>query len=210
MLFGVSQSQLHLAKPLKSLSEIAGIKVITPTKIVADAATALGATPLSLGSSEIYEALQRGTAGGAILGWSAFDLFKLGEVTSYHLDEAMGTSSGMIIISRKKYESLPAAARKIIDENSGEAASRAYGAWWDRENDRVRDEIKASPKQTVVTLSAEQAAEWRAKMTPMIDAWAKAVPNGEKILATFAQCSPTPRQGISKPVIGVRDIPAMN
>jgi TRAP-type transport system periplasmic protein len=128
MLFGISQSQLHLAKPLNSISEVVGLKLITPTKIVADAATALGATPISLGSQDIYVGLQRGTAAGAIVGWAAFDSFKLGEVTSYHVDEAMGTSSGMIIMSRAKYNSLPPAARKILDENSGEAASRAYGA----------------------------------------------------------------------------------
>ncbi len=185
MLFGVSQSQVHLAKPIKSLSELAGMKLITPTKIVADAATALGATPLSLGSADIYEGLQRGTAAGAVVGWAAFDAFKLNEVTFYHLDEAMGTSSGMIFMSRKKYNSLPAAARKIIDDNAGEAASRAAGAYWDHENDRVREAIKASPKQTVVNFPADQAAEWKAKMLPMIDSWAKSSPNGEKTLVTY-------------------------
>ena len=185
MLFGISQSQLHLAKPINSMADIAGLKVITPTKIVADAASALGASPISLGSQDIYEGIQRGTAVGAIVGWAAFDSFKLGEVTTYHIDEAMGTSSGMIIMSRAKYNSLSPEARKILAANAGEAVSRAYGAWWDHENDRVLAEIKASPKQTVVKLPPDQEMQWKARMQPMIEAWAKASAGGEATLATY-------------------------
>jgi TRAP-type C4-dicarboxylate transport system substrate-binding protein len=185
MLFGISQSQLHLAKPITSMAEIAGLKIITPTKIVADAASALGASAISLGSQDIYQGIQRGTAVGAIVGWAAFDSFKLGEVTTYHIDEAMGTSSGMIIMSRARYNSLSPEARKILGANAGEAVSRAYGAWWDHENDRVLAEIKASPKQTVVKLPPDQEMQWKARMQPMIEAWAKASPGGEATLATY-------------------------
>jgi hypothetical protein len=38
-----------------------------------------------------FEGIQRGTAVDAIVGWAAFDSFKLGEVTTYHFDEAMST-----------------------------------------------------------------------------------------------------------------------
>ena len=185
VIFGASQSQLHMAKPISSLDDWKGVKVITPTKVNSDAAKLFGATPLSLGSPEMYEAIQRGTTAGTIVGWTAFDGFKLAEVTKFHIDQPMGTASGMIFMSRKRYNALPAAARKILDDNSGEAPSRLFGAWWDHENARARDAVKASPDQTVVEPSPEQAVRWNQKIAPVIDEWADSVPDGQKVLASY-------------------------
>src|SRR5690348_13182524 len=77
-------------------------------------------------------AIQRGTADGAAVSWTSFNPFKLAEVTSYHVDTRLGTSVAMIFMSKKKYGTLSPAVRKVLDAHSGEAASRAFGAWWIR------------------------------------------------------------------------------
>lgn len=185
VLFSVAQSQLHMARPLKDVFDWDGAKIVTPTKIMVDAAQLFNGTPLSLGSPQIYEAIQRGTAGGAIVGWTAFPAFRLDEVTFWHVDEPLGTAAGMLFMSRARYKALPEAARRILDANATEAESRAFGAYWDNENTRAIAAVKASPKQTVITLSPEDRVKWQAKLAPAIDTWTKSVPDGAKIVAQY-------------------------
>ncbi len=181
----VTQSQLHMAKPLKDIFNWGGAKVVTPTKIMVDSAQLFNGSPLSLGSPQIYEAVQRGTAAGAVVGWTGFPTFKLAEVTFWHVDEPLGTSAGMVFMSRAKYNALSPEARKIIDDNSGEAASRQFGAYWEKNNDDALAATKAMPKQTIISLTPEQRVQWQKQIQPAIDNWTKATPNGEAIVAQY-------------------------
>jgi TRAP-type C4-dicarboxylate transport system substrate-binding protein len=185
MLVTLPPSAFHFAKPLKSIDTLAGEKLIVPSKVAGDALTALGGAPLSLPLTDMYQAIQRGTADGTMIAWVAFNPWKLFEVTTYHVDTAFGGAAGMIFMSKAKYDALPPAAKKIIDNNSGEALSRAFGQTMLDEDHVQRDAVSKMPKQTFVTPTAVQLAGWRQKITPVIDQWTKAVPDGDKVLAQF-------------------------
>jgi TRAP-type C4-dicarboxylate transport system substrate-binding protein len=185
MLSQISHTGVQTAKPLKSLDDLSGVKLITTSRTQADTMARLGATPLSIPLTDMYEAIQRGTADGAAVGWTAFQPFKLAEVTHYHVDAELGASMGMVFMARKKYAALPEEVRRIIDANSGEAASRRFGQFWDRVGAATRDQVKAMSGHTVVAPSAAQTEAWRQKTAPVIDGWIKATPDGEKILSVF-------------------------
>lgn len=184
MLMRFNPSTLHFREALASPDAIAGRKVAITSKPMSDATVALGMVPQSIQPQDQYEALQRGTVDGSVIGWNAFTPFKIGEVTTYHIDAPMSGGPAMVFMARATYEALPEAARKIIDANSGEAFSRQGGVWSDKDAARVRDAAKAKG-DTVVELSAEEAAAWQAKTAPVIDAWAKSAPDGEAVLAAF-------------------------
>jgi TRAP-type C4-dicarboxylate transport system substrate-binding protein len=185
VLHAVSQSQLHTVKPLKDIFDWGGTKIVTPTKIMVDAAQLVNGTPLSLGSREIYEAIQRGTAQGASLGWTGFPTFKLAEVLFWHVDEPLGTSAGMVFMSRAKFNALPEPVKKVLLDNSGEEQSRLFGRYWDRQNDSALAEVKASPKHTVISLSPEQRAQWLKKLEPATETWTKETPNGAAVVGQY-------------------------
>jgi TRAP-type C4-dicarboxylate transport system substrate-binding protein len=185
VLHSVSQSQLHMVKPLKDIFDWGGAKIVTPTKIMVDAAQLFDGTPISLGSPQIYEAIQRGTAQGTILGWTGFPTFKLAEVLFWHVDEPLGTSAGMVFMARAKFNALPEPVKKVLLDNSGEEQTRLFGSYWDHVNDATVAEIKASPKHTVISLSPEQRAEWLKKLEPATEAWTKETPNGAAIVAEY-------------------------
>jgi TRAP-type C4-dicarboxylate transport system substrate-binding protein len=187
MLIGLPQSLLHAAKPVKTLDDWSGLKVVGPTQLTALTTKYLGGTPLTLGSPEIYEAIQRGTADGGIVSFNGYQSFKLHEVTTFHIDTLLGTASGMVFMSRKFYGGLPEAVRKIIDANSGEAVSRAWGRWWDQDNERGRRTTKADPKHTVVTLSPEMRESFKKKLDGAVAEWAKSRPGVEAALAQYRQ-----------------------
>lgn len=154
-------------------------------KTNADVATRLGAAPISLLLPELYQGLQRNTVDGALMSWTAFQPFKLAEVTTYHIDTALGTPPAMVFMAKKRYEALSPEARKIIDQNSGETESRTLGKAWDEVAEEARQAAKKDPKHTVVTPSPEQTAKWQAAVAPVTNAWVKATPGGDKILAAF-------------------------
>jgi len=185
MLIGLPQSLLQSAKPVKVLDDWSGMKIVGPTQLTALAAKYMGGTPLTLGSSEIYEALQRGVADAGIVSWNGYQSFKIHEVTTFHIDTTLGTASGMVFMSRKVYNALPAAAKKVIDDNSGEATSRAWAKWWDEDNERGRRTTKADPKHTVVKLSREQNATYKRKLDGAIAEWAKSRPGVEGVLDQY-------------------------
>ena len=160
---------------------MAGEKLIIPNKVAGDALQALGGSPLSVPLTDMYPAIQRGTADGTMIAWVAFNPWKLYEVTSYHVDTAFGGAAGMIFMSRAKYNALPPAAKKIIDENSGEALSRNFGKVMAGENEVQRQSVMKMPKQTFVTPTAVQLAGWQQKVTPVIEQWTKVVPDGTRV-----------------------------
>lgn len=187
MLIALPQSIVHLTKAPKSLKDLTGTRIVGPTQLTALAAQHMGAQPITLSSPEAYEAMNRGTADGTILSWNVYYSFKIGEVAHYHIDQAMGTAAGMIFMSRKKYDALPAAAKETLDRNSGQATSRAWGKWWDGDNNHNREAAKADPKQTVVTLDPETRAEWAKRLDGAIVDWAKTRPGVDKVIAQYRQ-----------------------
>jgi TRAP-type C4-dicarboxylate transport system substrate-binding protein len=186
MLVAMTASGIHMSHPLKSLDGLGGAKLIVASKVNADAITLLGGSPLSIPLFEMYAAIQRGTADGAAVSWTSFNPFKLAEVTNYHVDTTLGTSVGMIFMSKKKYESLSPAVKKVLDAHSGETASRAFGTFWDTERkDGKEQTIARGDKRTIVTLTPEQTTAWRQKMAPLEAAWTARTPDGAKVIAAY-------------------------
>jgi TRAP-type C4-dicarboxylate transport system substrate-binding protein len=179
-------SGLHFAKAPKTLETLSGLKIATGSKVGADTIERLGGAPLSMVTSDYYTAVQRGMVDAALVQWTAFQPFKLEDVTFYHVEAGLGGAAGMVFMAKKKYLALPAAVRKILDDNSGEAESRVYGKFWDDVDNEGRAMVKAlGDKHQIVPLPSAIKAKWREAVSPVIDDWAKATPDGAKILAAF-------------------------
>ena len=176
----------HMAKPMKTLENLNGLKIGIGSRTGSDMIARLGGAPISMITSDYYTGVQRGMIDGVNTQWTAMQPFKLYEVTFYHVEASLGGTTGMVFMNKKKYNALPAAARKILDENSGEAQSRFYGKFWDDVNREGRDMVKAlGDKHQFVTVPPDIEAKWRAEVLPVIQDWAKATPDGDKVLAAF-------------------------
>ncbi len=180
------QSGIHLAKPPRSLDNLSGLKIGTGSKIISDLISRMGGAAISIPLTDYYEGLQRGTIDGTNSQWTQFQPFKLGEVTFHHIDTNLGGAAGMTFMSKRKWDSLPPAVRKILEDNSGEAQSRLFGKFWDDVNEEGRQAIRAQPdKHKIINLTPAQEAAWREKVSPVIDDWAKSTPDGAKLLEQF-------------------------
>jgi TRAP-type C4-dicarboxylate transport system substrate-binding protein len=184
MFVGFPTGQFHMRSALKSPDDLTGLKIIAGSKIMAEAVSALGAAPVSLIVTENYSALQRGVADGTTLPWTAIQPFKLAEVTKYHVEVPMGGGTGHVMMAKKKYTALPAAARKLIDDFSAEKETRTFGAFWDTVQEEGR-QIARDAGHTIVELTPAQTAAWKQKLAAIETEWVKRTPDGERVLARY-------------------------
>jgi TRAP-type C4-dicarboxylate transport system substrate-binding protein len=180
-----AQSRLHFAKTPKTFTDFSGLKVVASGKMYSDSVIRLGGAPVTVTIADMYESLNRGTVNAVMMGWGGVGSYKLYEVSTYHVELPLGTSSSMIFMARKKYEALPAAVRKVLDDNTGEATSRALGAFTDKDGAKTRDQVTAMAGQTVVTPTSAQYKEMEAKLASITEEWVKDTPNGAAILAAW-------------------------
>jgi TRAP-type C4-dicarboxylate transport system substrate-binding protein len=186
MLVALTPAGIHMSHPLKSLDDLGGAKLIVASKVNADAIALLGGSPLSIPLDQMYESIQRKLADGAAVAWTSFNPFKIAEVTNYHVDTRLGTSVGMIFMSRKTYEALSPVARKVLDAHSGETQSRAFGAWWDAERKSGKDVTMArNDGRVLVEPTPAQTAAWREKLKPLEADWVSRTPDGGKMLQAY-------------------------
>lgn len=186
MWFGcLNQTGIHLAKTPHSNDDLRGLKLRVAGKVVSQIVERMGGTPISMGAENMYESLQRGTIDGALTSWSAFEPFKLHEVAFYHLEVPLGATPSMFFMSRKKFDSLPAAARKVLENAAGEAQSRAFGVHIFNQGVRASAPVASSDKHKIVQLDARQTKAWQDKFISIRGDWAKERAGGDKVLETF-------------------------
>jgi TRAP-type C4-dicarboxylate transport system substrate-binding protein len=186
--FAVSaQNQMHFAKPLKSMLELDGLKVNVFNRTLVQVVETFKGTPVSVGPEQVYESLQRGNADGTMTSWTGFRAYRLTEVTKFHVSAPFGSSVHMFFMSKKKFNELTPQARKVLMDASGEVQARRHGVAWDRREGLERAEAEATGKHTVVDASTDQVKAWTTQTQPIIEAWAKGRPNGQKVLDTYKQ-----------------------
>ena len=180
-------SGLHLVKQPKTLDTLQGLKIVTASKIQSDMLRLLGASPASATPMDAYTALQHGTYDGILTSWAGVVAFHLNEVTNHHIDAALGTTTEMVAMTRKRYNALPAAARKAIDDNSGEKWTRVLAAHSVDDAINIAQQEARSRGATIVELTPQQTKLWEDKTKPVIDEWVKSRKDGAVILTKFRE-----------------------
>lgn len=173
-------SALNSKSPVRSLDDLKGHKVTVSNPIAGRTVVALGAAPVAMAPTEVYQAISRGLADMALMPFTGVATFKIGDVATHHVDAALGADSAVVFINRKKWDSLPPQAKAAIDRFSYLSFSQTLGRVTDAEWARSRGTLK-----DVTTLPAAEEARWRKLVAPVAEQWARETPDGGKILAAF-------------------------
>lgn len=103
-------------KPIKSPSDMKGMKVRVFSEGQAEAVKSFGGSPVKLAFAEVYTALQNGTVDAAILGFQGVSSQRTYEVAKHVLVPAsfLGTTMMAWAANKPWYEGLPEADRKAF------------------------------------------------------------------------------------------------
>lgn len=181
------QLSIHSRKAIASLDDVKGLKVRAGGNIASQVLQGLNASPVSMPTADIYQALAKGTIDATMVQWTAFQPFKLAEVTTHHVDAPLGASSSMVFMSRKKFDSLPKAARDLIMKHSGEQFSRQFGIFWDRVQTDDRKLVLASDKHHAYVAGPQEVAKWSKVLEGVADRWTKQTPEAAALLQAYRQ-----------------------
>jgi len=160
--FHSPKKAVRLPKEMKGLKVAATGWYITLAKI-------LGAAPVAIAGPDRYMVLQRGVVDGSFDLYAGIFAMKLIEVTNNYVEADFGDSSAVVIMNRKKFDSLPADIQKVLLEN------RAFGVKeWLRlgaaEHAMAREEVKKRG-QVIIAPTEEERKEWEAAMAPLREEW---------------------------------------
>jgi TRAP-type C4-dicarboxylate transport system substrate-binding protein len=179
------QTNIHFNKPVTKIEDMKGLKIGANGRLAADVVTRLGAAPVTVDPTQLYEVLQRHVVSGVTVAWTGVLQYKVAEVTNYHLDYAFGSSGGFVFMNKDSYGKLTGKAKAAIDKNSGLGLSRGFGDVLDQIAVEQVTAVKAMPGHTVVGLSPAERARWDKVVEPVIAAWVGETPNGAAIWAAY-------------------------
>ena len=165
---------IHTAKPVKTVDDMAGVKMRGPTRVINDMLKELGATPVGMPLPAIPEALSKGVVSGTVIPWEVTPAIRLSEMVTNHLeftgDEALYTATIIMVMNKDKYDSLSDKQKAAIDGESGmKLAEFAAQVMWDA--DVPTRAIAEKAGNTITQLPAEEVARFKEKAKPVVDRW---------------------------------------
>lgn len=155
-------------RKVETPDDLRGLRIRTPSPTVSMMLEFLGASPVGMPPAQVYESLQRGVLDGAAFPWDPVRAFKMSEVTRFHCDARVYTAAFWFAMSERRYRSLPADIRGVVDQISGQALLAKVQGWWDRW-DAAGKATAVARGNTIVTLSNEQRAEWDRRLVPLFN-----------------------------------------
>jgi TRAP-type transport system periplasmic protein len=161
-------------KTVKNLNDLKGLKVRIPSRPVADAMTAYGAVPVAMPLPQMPSALAKNVIDGTVVPWEVVPAFRLHELadssTEIQGERGIYTAVFVFAMNKKKYDSLPADLKKVLDNNSGMKLSKTNGEIWTKAEEFGRNLAKKRGNKLNVMPEAD-VAKMRELATPVHTAW---------------------------------------
>ena len=170
--FTADPTFLHSRKPIGSLAALKGQKIRANNHIEAEVLARLGAIPTVMPASRLADAIGRGAIDGAALAPTAVFDFRVAAVAKNHYLLGGGVAPLVVLMSRKKFDSLPAAAQALIRKCSGEWTAAAWIASFGASEQRSLDKIKSDPTRKAVEPSPTDREAAQRIYQSVIEAWA--------------------------------------
>jgi TRAP-type transport system periplasmic protein len=157
-------------KAVRSLDDLKGLKIAVSGPGV-KVAKALGFSPVTMPTADIYVAQDKGVIDGHIRPTELLVSRRHFEVTKYAVDVDMGHDIFFIAMNPNAWNKLPPDVQKVFDELSGDWAVDFTGKEWDKFDKDAENEVKAKGIE-FITLSPQESAKWRKLLVPIHEEYA--------------------------------------
>lgn len=131
-------------RKIETPEDFSGLKIRVPGGYVASLMEDLGATPLFMSSTEVYEKLSRGVIDGATFTYEALTAFNLTDDVKFSMTVPGGiyNTSWFLVMNQGKWESISAEDQAAIQAISGLAFAERVGQAWIDADTAATAEIK--------------------------------------------------------------------
>ncbi len=160
---------------IDTVDKFEGKKLRNPSRPVAMALEALGATPVGMPVPEMPQALAKNVIDGTVVPFEIVPALRLHELVDNAVEVQDADGRGLypsvfvMGMNKAKYESLPADLKKVIDDHSGIAMSKQFGEFFKNAENVGRKMI--DEKATRQTMAAAEVAKMRAATKDVATDW---------------------------------------
>jgi len=169
----VTTSQYNVGtrkKPITKVQDLKGLRLKSSGGIFELIAKRYGIVPVTMPSSEMYEAIQRGILDGAIQSMVSVKAYRLNELEKYHTAGLrLGGYPAVYGINVKSFQKLPADLQKVLVK-VGEQTTLYMANQWDKLDAGLMHLFKKQGMQ-IHHISPEEKAEWYAPLQGIEEEW---------------------------------------
>jgi TRAP-type C4-dicarboxylate transport system substrate-binding protein len=163
---------IHLVKkPVRKLEDMKGMVISVPGgKTNIDMVKALGGSPETVKTPDVYTALERGMVEGHVLPLSTQRSFKFYEVTKYVTIANFGSAATVLVLRKETWNRLSPDVQKVVDELSpwGAALLDKVG----RQNAESAAKLVTEKGLEIIELSPQERARWAEATSGIEKDWA--------------------------------------
>jgi TRAP-type C4-dicarboxylate transport system substrate-binding protein len=190
---GAPVQLMTVKKPVRTLEDLAGMKIIGWTPAMLAGPKALGANAVMIPPMDTYLALQRAMADGVHSPFATVLPFKLNETVNHATELNSMVTAFYGVISEKSFNSLPKDLQQVLIDSAGEGLSRRLGASLDKGAAIGRGALEKRGVE-IVQLSDQERSRWVERTMPLREKWlsdmeSKGMKNIREIMDTAVQLS---------------------
>jgi TRAP-type C4-dicarboxylate transport system substrate-binding protein len=145
------------SKQVRSLADLKGQK-LRAVGNHANLLSALGGVPVSMGATDIYQAIEKGTLDGALANPSFARGYKLDEVTKYNYPIPFGGLGQFVAINKSSWDKIPPDIQKYVTALHDMACGAAHEIY-QGSGEKLLEAAVAQGKITVTQPSPEDVAK---------------------------------------------------
>lgn len=161
---------LFVNEPVTTMEDLEGLKIRTNTQGWTNVVEALGGTPVSVATPDLYTSLETGVIDGLVTSLGFFYPMGMYEVCDYAVVEPLGMGMTFIAMSLEAWDRLPADLQLILEQ-----VTEQY--YWNNitgESDRYLNEYLIPVEQAgveLIYLSEAEQARWVDATSFLVDDW---------------------------------------
>jgi TRAP-type transport system periplasmic protein len=161
-------------KPIYKTEDLKGLKIRASGPQLGAYVKALGATPVNMPMTDVYEAASKGVIDGFLTPWDTQKSWKHAEITKYVTIIPVRTSApSMVFMNLQKWNSLPKDIQEIFTKLSEEMVEVQAKVWWqvDIEGENYFRGLGGDRK--VLVIPPAEVPNWTKVLNPLVDTYVK-------------------------------------
>lgn len=157
-------------KEIKTLNDVAGLKLRVGSASLSPTTEAFGAVPILMPINELYDSLQKGVVEGTLLSSSAVKTFNLQDVIAYMSMGNFFVNTQSVAINDASWAKISSEDQKVIQDLSGKRMAQITGKNFDTEGKAGFEAAVAGGVQ-IIELSEEELQNWRDAVSDLNSQW---------------------------------------